>query len=114
MTDVCPKAEHKNAGHSMRLTRSGTRELWKCIRCGLTRIDADQISRQEAAALLSVEWQPMETAPSDTPILVHCPEQGVFSSQLKEGKLHHPTNGSRKPWPNTVWAPKPIRAEVRP
>jgi hypothetical protein len=54
-----------------------------------------------------MDWQPIETAPSDTPVLLYTPNLHESNSERIESRVYHDSRaGSRHAWA-THWLPLP-------
>ena len=66
------------------------------------------------AQLARYDWQPIETAPNDEPVLLYSPDRGMTNrARIEAGVYRNTVTGSCHPWA-THWRelPKPPKATL--
>lgn len=64
-------------------------------------------ARAAVTAYLAAQWRPIETAPSDVPVLLYCPHlHATNPARIEVGVYHDTHGGSTHSWA-THWMPPP-------
>lgn len=82
---------------------------WQALPLRNGEITADHIRQAWDAGVMfraAAKWLPIETAPSDTTVLLFCPTRHFTNVQRVEVGVAHASNGSHHAWA-THWMPLP-------